>query len=354
MNSVFGVRNNPREIVVKRKIEPPPDYYGVHLSVELEGDIYGEGQDIHGLVIVDFKEDTTIILIEVEFIGEASLKDDVKKSVKNRQKKLQIRTEENYLNQKFILYSNDEHAQAALSAGRHSYPFRIQLPFQLPSSISGKYGNVTFNCRANLHQPWQATISVQRQFIVRSIMDLMDHPLSLKPFKSDQKTTFSLCCVGNIDTKWRLDRLGYLPGEFMYIHGTINNHSLFTIAKSSAVLIQHVKYHLGDNDSLSEKRQVAFVERGEVKPGHKDKWREQMIIPDVPPTGLRRCNFIEVWYTLSISVHGRISRLQIECSTEVIIGSTVGDSFSPSIVPALSHDDVDNTFIDALDTSYFI
>ena len=56
--------------------------------------------------------------------------------------------------------------------GRHVYPFRIQLPFSVPSTITGKHGSVKYHAQATLFRPWQPEETTSKEFTVRAVVDL--------------------------------------------------------------------------------------------------------------------------------------------------------------------------------------
>ena len=52
----------------------------------------------------------------------------------------------------------------------------------------------------------------------------------------------------------------------------------------------------------SEKRELACLTRGKIRPGEKDEWiNEQLYIPPLPPTNLRGCHLIKVNYDVYVS-----------------------------------------------------
>ena len=65
---------------------------------------------------------------------------------------------------------------------------------------------------------------------------------------------------------------------------------------------QNVRYYDGWGHSLSERKQVALVEKGEIPPGSVEFWREQLEVPPLPPTGQQCCNVMDLWYTLKVCI----------------------------------------------------
>lgn len=51
-----------------------------------------------------------------------------------------------------------------------------------------------------------------------------------------------------------------------------------------------------------EKRELAIISRGKIRPGSVDEWRnEQLYVPPLPPTNLRGCHLIKIQYDVYVS-----------------------------------------------------
>ena len=61
-------------------------------------------------------------------------------------------------------------------AGRHTYPFSVQLPYNIPSSFTGDKADLKYTARAVLERPFQSEITASRNFDVMSVLDLNGLP----------------------------------------------------------------------------------------------------------------------------------------------------------------------------------
>lgn len=53
----------------------------------------------------------------------------------------------------------------------------------------------------------------------------------------------------------------------------------------------------------SEKRELASLSRGKIRPGETDEWtNEQLYVPPLPPTNLRGCHLIKISYDVYVSI----------------------------------------------------
>ena len=67
-------------------------------------------------------------------------------------------------------------APALLSAGIHSFPFKLGLPLGLPSTFLGKHGWVQFFCKAAIKENGGLVHKNQQVFIVMNPIDLNVEP----------------------------------------------------------------------------------------------------------------------------------------------------------------------------------
>lgn len=52
----------------------------------------------------------------------------------------------------------------------------------------------------------------------------------------------------------------------------------------------------------SERRELAALSRGKIRPGERDEWiNEQLYVPPLPPTNLRGCHLIKIQYDVYVS-----------------------------------------------------
>lgn len=62
------------------------------------------------------------------------------------------------------------------TADNHSIPFEYQLPHDLPSTYSGRWGQVKFIIKAKLQRPWKFDIDRETEFTIRAVVDLNEEP----------------------------------------------------------------------------------------------------------------------------------------------------------------------------------
>lgn len=80
---------------------------------------------------------------------------------------------ENYIDFRMRLLGDAEHqGPTVLSPGIHSFPFKLGLPIDLPSTFLGRYGWVQYYCKAALREPSGLIHKNHQVFIVMNPIDL--------------------------------------------------------------------------------------------------------------------------------------------------------------------------------------
>lgn len=302
---------------------------------------YFEGDMVDGQVVVDLKEDIVIENLQIIFRGTAVVQwpeegggSTVLNSRGGRRRRRGSRLnadesmtdEEQYLNQMICLYTRENNPQNGIlvSAGKHSYPFAIQLPEVLPSSFRGDYGYLTYTATAVLERPFLSQIVVSKEFSVSSVVDLgsLNQDI-MRPVHTVDRESLGLCCfeTGNVMCDWRLERRGFIPGDEIVINGEIQNNSNLRITRSKASLVQHTRYQGPSGNVIYQRKQMTKLDKSEVPAGTIGFWRERMTVPpNLPQTGLKGCNLISLSYTLKLKVFLAMHS-PIETVIEIVIGT---------------------------------
>ncbi|KAL1492892.1 hypothetical protein ABEB36_011065 [Hypothenemus hampei] len=212
---------------------------------------------------------------------------------------------ENYIDFRMRLFGEPGQGPQVLSPGIHSFPFKLGLPLGLPSTFLGKHGWVQYYCKTALREPNGLTHKNQQVFIVMNPIDLNLEPAILgkisgqETFRCEVEHKFGVSCVGSgsVVCKVTLDRGGYVPGESIGVSASVSNRSRLTIKSTKAALTETIAYLSRGKVVQMEKRELAVLTRGKIRPGEKDEWdNEQLYIMPLPPTNLRGCHLIRINY----------------------------------------------------------
>lgn len=287
--------------------------------------LYFPGDFISGRVLVELERDTLIDGVFFHVLGEGTVR------VKQRKKRRRQVDKENYIDFKMRLLGEPGQPATLLSAGIHSFPFKLGLPLGLPSTFLGGHGWVQYVCRAALRQQSGLVHKNHQVFIVLSPIDLNVEPNVLTPVISELDHRLGSsggcrgigCCGctgggrgGPVFCQVRLDRSGFIPGETISIHAIIDNRSRTAIRRTRAELVETIQYSSACGEVALERRVLSRVTRGKVNAGHYYEWvDEKLPVPALPPTNLRGCHLIQVQYEVEFTLKppgfGGSARLQL-------------------------------------------
>jgi len=262
--------------------------------------MYLPGQFISGRVLVEMEEETLVQGVFFHVVGEGTVKVSDNQHQRHTDK-------ENYIDFKMRLLGDPgDHEPAILSAGIHSFPFKLGLPHGVPSTFLGKHGWVQYFCRAAIKEDSGLVHKNQQVFIVMNPIDLNVEPSVLaEPFHCEIDHKLGLTCVtsGEVTCRVKLDRGGYVPGENIGIWAHITNQSKVTIKRSTACLTETIHYLSRSKIVNSEVRELSRVSRGKIRPGDTDDWKnEQLPVPPLPPSNLRGCHLIKIQYDIFFTI----------------------------------------------------
>lgn len=187
----------------------------------------------------------------------------------------------------------------SLPTGEHRFPFDCKLPLELPSSFEGQFGQIRYLAKAMIERAsWRSNIVCKRAFTVVSGLDLNFIPESALKIEICKYKELGLCCTeGSLTIDWAVSQSGYVPGEDILIHGSIQNDSKQTVSCSAVALYMVVDYK-SKKRRKRERRKLADVEKGPTVTDEVTVWNDVLHVPPVPPTGLGRCKLIDVNYEL--------------------------------------------------------
>lgn len=213
-----------------------------------------------------------------------------------------------------------------LSPGVHTFPFKLGLPPNLPSTFLGLHGWVQYFCRAVLKEPSGLVHKNQQVFIIINPIDLNLEPSNLQqPFycEAEERISTGTCSSsGVISCRVRLDRGGYVPGENIFVSASIENSSKMSIKKTRAILTETVEYRAKNKIIQAETRELASIERGKIAARSTDVWKKEMLhIPALPPTNLRGCHLIKINYDVYFEIVPKNAKKPIKLQLPIVMAT---------------------------------
>lgn len=280
--------------------------------------LYFPGQFLSGRVLIELQDDTPALGLHFHVVGEGVVR--VRTPRQER-----VYDKENYIDFRMRLLGEPGQGPSVLSPGIHSFPFKLGLPLGLPSTFLGKHGWVQYYCKTALREPNGLTHKNQQVFIVMNPIDLNLEPAILgETFRCEVEHKFGVSCVGSgaVVCKVTLDRGGYVPGESIGVSASVSNRSRVTIKSTKAALTETITYMARGKVVQTEKRELAVLTRGKIRPGEKDEWvNEQLYIPPLPPTNLRECHLIRINYDVFFIVEPSGLQKEVKLQLPIIMAT---------------------------------
>lgn len=280
--------------------------------------LYFPGQFLSGRVLVELQDDTPALGLHFHVVGEGVVR--VRTPRQER-----VYDKENYIDFRMRLLGEPGQGPSILSPGIHSFPFKLGLPLGLPSTFLGKHGWVQYYCKTALREPNGLTHKNQQVFIVMNPIDLNLEPAILgETFRCEVEHKFGVSCVGSgsVVVKVALDRGGYVPGESIGVSASVLNKSRVTIKSTKAALTETITYMARGKVVQMEKRELAVLARGKIRPGERDEWdNEQLYILPLPPTNLRGCHLIRINYDVFFIVEPSGLQKEVKLQLPIVMAT---------------------------------
>ncbi|XP_072021564.1 arrestin domain-containing protein 3-like [Amphiura filiformis] len=152
-----------------------------------------------------------------------------------------------------------------------------------------------------------------------------------------EKRICCLCCEsGPIRVSAETDKCGYVPGEDIWVTGSVDNQTRLAIVSCSAKLMQLVSYRarrkgVGKEHVKKEKRKIASVE-GEGCDGVSTLTFEgkPIIVPACPASGLVGCSILDIEYYVEFEADVRGTPFDAIVKIPIAIGHVpLSSAFSP-------------------------
>nr|XP_033775807.1 arrestin domain-containing protein 4 isoform X2 [Geotrypetes seraphini] len=296
---------------------------------------YAAGQELRGQVLLVLVGELRVRTVRLQARGAARLYSGERRAS----------LEKEYLNVDHTLQDTPAGENfLALPAGKHNFPFCLQLPQEpLVSSFTGKYGHIRYCLIAIIEQPSAPPFRIRREFKVISHIDV-NSPALLTPILKSQEKMIGGCFFtsGPISLSAKIERKGYCNGEAIPIYAEIENCSSRLIVPKAAIL--QTQTFLWHGKTRTCRHVLANVRGSHVASGSADTWNGKTLkIPPVIPSILD-CSIIKVEYSLAVYIHiPGANKLMIELP--LVIGTIPYNGFASRNGSAASQFNLDMSWL---------
>ncbi|KAL3866415.1 hypothetical protein ACJMK2_043716 [Sinanodonta woodiana] len=295
---------------------------GVVIIFNNASQVFYPGQIVDGTVQLTVVESLKMREIRLAFTGDANVKwTELINGSHGEINTAVYRSHEIYFNSTVPVLQKEANQlrDITLRKGVYNYPFKFQLPLNIPSSYEAVIGRVRYAVVVSVEKPWAFDLVTMGPFTVVSLLDLNKLPNVAKGGTvADEKTLCCLCCKsGPIRAKITTDRLGYVPGEAIKFRAEIINLTNRQMKCSKAQLVMQVHYH-GRGKTRTVMNVLSALKRPPTPAADTDVWDGcKLHVPPVPPSFLTGCKLIDIHYYVMIIV----DPFDLHVSMEVTIGS---------------------------------
>lgn len=287
-----------------------------NLSIYLEHDIdeqyqYQPGEIVRGHLDVTLTRPLTIRTISISVYGQGAV------ACEDRELG-SLHAHEEYINaSKQISHGSDHY-----NKGQHRFPFDYLLPNNLPSSFIGKYGSVTYVLKAVIHgeRPGETSITSEPFLVLRRTM--LPEQCNKTVGTSAQKRVWAMCDSGKLKVSVELNKVGFCPGEDIFISAQIGNKTPLKVTAVQASLVMDSVYHAKQqkipfHQIVNKRRDMYELESGEGR-----RWQNVRLTvpPYIPESGLENCDIIGISYKFQFRVE-LLGGKEVRMELPVLVGT---------------------------------
>lgn len=287
-----------------------------NLSIYLEHDIdeqyqYQPGEIVRGHLDVTLTRPLTIRTISISVYGQGAV------ACEDRELG-SLHAHEEYINASKQISHGSEH----YNKGQHRFPFDYLLPNNLPSSFIGKYGSVTYVLKAVIHgeRPGETSITSEPFLVLRRTM--LPEQCNKTVGTSAQKRVWAMCDSGKLKVSVELNKVGFCPGEDIFISAQIGNKTPLKVTAVQASLIMDSVYHAKQqkipfHQIVNKRRDMYELESGEGR-----RWQNVRLTvpPYIPESGLENCDIIGISYKFQFRVE-LLGGKEVRMELPVLVGT---------------------------------
>ena len=193
-------------------------------------------------------------------------------------------SQETYVNQAVVLWSNEQSANGKIGPGTYDFPFQFVLPTNCLGSFEGRVGYIRYALQGHiktgmLHKDHNIEVPIQ----VNRITDVNVPRLMVPTHQSAQKEVGCFCFRSCVELTARLTRTGFCIGHRLPFTASIVNGSSRQL-KLRASIQRICTYHAQGHVNYEKKKLVVIVSP-RIVPHSEYTWNvEDIIIPMVEPS----------------------------------------------------------------------
>lgn len=216
--------------------------------------------------------------------------------------------EEEYINLDIIQFFKITKNDFYLEAGEEIFPFKIQLPSNIPTSFDHENARIRYSLKAYIEGCSDNSVECNRTtHLTLNIISPVDLNMSASVLmlpKSVEKIKIVnfLFFSAPIEANFSIFKSGYVPGERLKFLAIINNKTLFDIQKVVCWLVQIIKCKTKISECDFQK--VVLKENSNLKftKNSCTRWESSLKIPPICATSDNKSKIIDISYQVKLLI----------------------------------------------------
>lgn len=307
-----------------------PSLNNFHIELDRPGAVYMPGEMVSGYVIIDLAKEKIAEALKLSAKGEAYVRWTEQQSTTDMDGKSQTTTVSYIGNEKYFsvttsLLEKSEDGKVHIPAGLSRYPFRIQLPRDIPCSFEYHKlidGHVRYTLKAIIVRSWRFNHECKVAFTIITNYDLNIRREQCFGIDDEIHQAFScLCCIsnGSINMRVKLPTTGFVPGQWIEVFLDLTDTTSTELEKICVKLKQSIDF-CASSSTRNVKTTVVAAQK--TAPFNKDAdFLLRLLIPSIPPSELQFCNIIHIKYILRVVLHNSKMYCKIVREYPILIGT---------------------------------
>ncbi|XP_046738158.1 arrestin domain-containing protein 2-like [Diprion similis] len=303
----------------------------IRLAIEFDREhrVYEPGELVCGKVVAEFGRPKKIRAVKLVVKGESLVEWSAQSEKPDSDGHYHYESfsgREEYFSSLFYLFGSANGTPVQLPVGQLVYPFKVQLPINLPSSFEHKHGHIRYTIKAVFDRPWKFDHEVKTAFTVAAPLNLNQKPQASLSIREEIEHGFCcLCiCVGNMGATISIPSSGYVPGQVIPVTVEYENHSNVEVEKIKIALNKRLKFYASTPSSNTKEDKLKTVE-AQCRSPFRNKSVNQVTInlrvPSLPPSNLDYCGIIDLDYVLRVVICFEGMHCSVERKFSILIGT---------------------------------
>jgi len=286
--------------------------------------LYYSGQSLNGAIQLTTHAPKTIRGVHITVNGYAKVKWK-KKSGRNT---TTYHALDKYLESRTYVAGQMNGVSFEFAPGIYDYTFCCELPFSLPSSVSGKYGEIKYEVIVTIDRPFRFDNVFKREFTVIRELNLNIFPIFWKPKEGIVENEVCAGCYcgkpGIIRTNLKIPVSAYAPGQKINFVLEVGNESTNDLEECKVKFKKCITFE-SRQPYVRQKNDYTTLDRKyfpQVLRNSNKIFEDGIIIPLVPPSSSTEDGIIRVSYELHATIKTGFFHKNINFIVPITIGTT--------------------------------